>query len=203
MPLRSPKMYSFIFGFQRRGWGPKGAPASSSSFMVKVATGRLLAFRPLEALARALLAVLLALLHPRVAGEEAALAELGFQLGIRHHQGPGQPQAHRARLAGAAAAGDADFGVELVGGADKPQRLAGMLPPGGARKELFQLAAVHPDAAAARADVDAGHRSLAAPRAVKGSRANGGRRGRRRLSDGFGGGDFGGRARGFLVAHWL
>src|SRR3972149_10640633 len=146
MPLRSPKMYSFIFGFQRRVWWPKGTPASSSSFMVKVATGPplLLAFRPLEALARPLLAVLLALLHPRVAGEEAALAELGFQLGIRHHQGPGQPQAHRARLAGAAAAGDADFGVELVGGADQPQRLPGMRPPGGGREGNFQRAGGHP-----------------------------------------------------------
>src|SRR5713226_2188387 len=34
MPLRSPKMYSFIFGFQRRVWWPKWTPASSSSFIV-------------------------------------------------------------------------------------------------------------------------------------------------------------------------
>src|ERR1700730_14687312 len=34
MPLRSPKMYSFIFGFQRRVWWPKCTPASSNSFMV-------------------------------------------------------------------------------------------------------------------------------------------------------------------------
>ena len=34
MPLRSPKMYSFIFGFQRRTWCPKWTPASSSSFIV-------------------------------------------------------------------------------------------------------------------------------------------------------------------------
>src|SRR5947209_19383928 len=34
MPLRSPKMYSFIFGFQRRTWWPKWTPASKSSFIV-------------------------------------------------------------------------------------------------------------------------------------------------------------------------
>src|SRR6266536_6381970 len=34
MPLRSPKMYSFIFGFQRRTWWPKWTPASRSSFIV-------------------------------------------------------------------------------------------------------------------------------------------------------------------------
>ena len=30
MPLRSAKMYGFIFGFQRRVWWPKWTPASSS-----------------------------------------------------------------------------------------------------------------------------------------------------------------------------
>jgi hypothetical protein len=34
MPLRSPKMYSFIFGFQRLIWWPKCTPASSNSFIV-------------------------------------------------------------------------------------------------------------------------------------------------------------------------
>jgi hypothetical protein len=34
MPLRSPKMKRFIFGFQRRVWCPKWTPASSSCFMV-------------------------------------------------------------------------------------------------------------------------------------------------------------------------
>ena len=30
MPLRSAKMYGFIFGFQRLVWWPKWTPASSS-----------------------------------------------------------------------------------------------------------------------------------------------------------------------------
>src|SRR5574340_295867 len=33
MPLRSVKMYGFIFGFQRRVWWPKCTPASSRFFM--------------------------------------------------------------------------------------------------------------------------------------------------------------------------
>src|SRR5438105_8675232 len=37
MPLRSPKMYFCIFGFQRLVWWPKWTPASSSSFIVSVA----------------------------------------------------------------------------------------------------------------------------------------------------------------------
>src|SRR5882762_6507714 len=34
MPLRAPKMYGFIFGFQRLVWWPKWTPASSSWRMV-------------------------------------------------------------------------------------------------------------------------------------------------------------------------
>src|ERR671938_508129 len=37
MPLRSPKMYFCIFGFQRLVWWPKCTPASSSSFIVSAA----------------------------------------------------------------------------------------------------------------------------------------------------------------------
>src|SRR4029453_5867214 len=37
MPLRSPKMYFCIFGFQRLVWWPKCPPASSNSFIVNVA----------------------------------------------------------------------------------------------------------------------------------------------------------------------
>src|SRR5581483_7720734 len=34
MPLRAPKMYGFIFGFQRLVWWPKWTPASRSCFML-------------------------------------------------------------------------------------------------------------------------------------------------------------------------
>ena len=45
IPLRSAKMYSRIFGFQRRVWCPKWTPASSSCFML-VAAKRNLRFVP-------------------------------------------------------------------------------------------------------------------------------------------------------------
>src|ERR687884_438374 len=38
MPLRSPKMNRFIFGFQRLVWCPKWTPASSNCFIVTTAT---------------------------------------------------------------------------------------------------------------------------------------------------------------------
>src|SRR5262247_3262298 len=37
MPLRSPKMYFCILGFQRLVWWPKCTPASSNSFIVRAA----------------------------------------------------------------------------------------------------------------------------------------------------------------------
>src|SRR5262249_44858558 len=37
MPFRSPKMYSFIFGFQRFVWCPKWTPASSRSVIAVTA----------------------------------------------------------------------------------------------------------------------------------------------------------------------
>src|SRR6266540_927997 len=33
MPLRAPKIYGFIFGFQRLVWCPKWTPASSNCFI--------------------------------------------------------------------------------------------------------------------------------------------------------------------------
>src|SRR3954467_3949842 len=42
MPERAPKMYGFIFGFQRLVWCPKWTPASRSDFMERTAMYRLL-----------------------------------------------------------------------------------------------------------------------------------------------------------------
>src|SRR5450755_214470 len=44
IPLRSAKMYGFIFGFQRRVWWPKWTPASSSWRIEIVGTGKDLLF---------------------------------------------------------------------------------------------------------------------------------------------------------------
>ena len=69
---------------------------------------RSLALGVLRGLARLLQAGLLALLGPRVAGEEAAALELAAQLGVDLGQRPGDPVAHRPGLAADAAAVDAD-----------------------------------------------------------------------------------------------
>src|SRR5918997_1005040 len=99
MPLRSPKMYSFIFGFQRFVWWPKCTPASNMSFNAielklppsrstpgcraargqpriapeKVYRDTSLPLAELEALAGAGHAVLLALLDPWIAREKTGL----------------------------------------------------------------------------------------------------------------------------------
>src|SRR3954471_13073421 len=122
MPFRSPKMNSFIFGFQRFVWWPKCTPASSRSFNaipfkvppLLTAIGTL-PFAELEALARALLPVLLAFLDPRVAGQEAFLLELRPQFEVVLDQRPRDAEAQRAGLAGDAAAGNRREHVELIG----------------------------------------------------------------------------------------
>src|SRR5687767_10079419 len=77
----------------------------------------------LEAGAGALLAVLLALLHARVAREEAGLLESLAQLEVVHLQRTGDPVADRAGLAARAAAVDGDDDVELVDGLRQGERL--------------------------------------------------------------------------------
>src|SRR4051794_32132379 len=72
MPFRSPKMYSFIFGFQRFVWWPKCTPASSRSLTaigVKRPPARL-PFAELEALARASQPILLTFFDARVARQQ-------------------------------------------------------------------------------------------------------------------------------------
>ena len=77
MPFRSPKMYGFIFGFQRLVWWPKWTPASSRSFVAipdKIPPPRL-TLAELEALARASQAVLLPFLHARIRRQEPVFLE--------------------------------------------------------------------------------------------------------------------------------
>src|SRR4051794_5690963 len=108
-------MYCFIFGFQRFVWCPKWTPASSRSFnAIPFKVPPILAFAELEALARALLPVLLALLDARVARQEAFLLQLRPELQVVLDQGAGDAEAQRAGLAGDAAAGDRRQHVELV-----------------------------------------------------------------------------------------
>src|SRR5829696_9071497 len=130
MPLRSPKMYSFIFGFQRFVWWPKCTPASSRSFMaiaVKLPPtcsrrrgrhGRCatpLALAELESLARARQPVLLPFLDPRVAGKEPVLLQRLPQIAVRHDECARDPETHGSGLTGHAAASDRRDDIELVG----------------------------------------------------------------------------------------
>src|SRR5881396_3358501 len=98
MPFRSPKMYSFIFGFQRFVWWPKCTPASSRSFIAipgKVPPSSL-TFTELEALARASHAVLLAFLDARIRRQQAVFLQLLAQLRVVLDQRARDGEAHRA-----------------------------------------------------------------------------------------------------------
>lgn len=73
---------------------------------------RCLALGELEALASALLSVLLALLGARVAGQKASLLELLAQFAVELTERPGDPVTHRASLSGTSTARDIDQHVE-------------------------------------------------------------------------------------------
>src|SRR5579883_3606918 len=81
----------------RKRAAPSGRAASIRSCLT---------FGELEAAARLGLAVLLALDHTRVAGQEAAAFEHRAQVRLVPHQRLGQAVAHGAGLAGKPAAGD-------------------------------------------------------------------------------------------------
>src|SRR5436190_7637830 len=85
--------------------------------------GATLALRVLRRLAGALQAVLLALLHPRVAGEEAGLPQRqAVRVRVDLEEGPGDAVADRTGLAGHPAALDLDHGVEVALGAGDAER---------------------------------------------------------------------------------
>src|SRR5688572_27981643 len=106
MPFRSPKMYSFIFGFQRFVWCPKCTPAASRSLIA--IPGKLppflLTFTELEPFPRAGHAVLLAFLDPGIRREQPVLLQLAAQLGVGRDERARNPEANRAGLAVHAAA---------------------------------------------------------------------------------------------------
>src|SRR5207302_2786407 len=168
MPLRSPKMKRFIFGFQRRVWWPKWTPASNSSFIVTSTKPGLLrqlsrmqgvggtsTLAELEARARALLAVLLALLLAGIAGQEPGRLEAVAQLAVVLEQGAGDAVADGAGLPGAAAAFDGGDDVELLRRLGEQQRLLDDHLQDFVREVVVQRAAVDLHDARAGADVDA------------------------------------------------
>src|SRR5437867_9023086 len=112
MPLRWPKMYCFIFGFQRFVWCPKWTPASRRSF-IETATKTLpprgvapLALGILEPLACPGLAVLLALLRAGVTGQKPLGLQTLAEFGIVVEQRPRDAEPDRSGLARDAAAFD-------------------------------------------------------------------------------------------------
>src|SRR6476619_1939771 len=98
MPFRSPKMYSFIFGFQRLVWWPKWTPASSKSFIAIPANSPPLPFAELEAFARSRHAVLLAFHRSRIAREQPLILQLLAQLEVVFDERSGDAEPHGARL---------------------------------------------------------------------------------------------------------
>src|SRR2546430_151205 len=138
MPLRSPKMNSFIFGFHRFVWWPKWTPASSRSFNAIATKQPPLAFTELEALARSRHAVLLAFLGARVARQQSLVLERLAQLRVVRDQRPGNAETHRSGLSGHAAPGDRGQHIELIGRLGQHQRRANLHAQGFSGEERFE-----------------------------------------------------------------
>src|SRR5436189_1530267 len=178
MPFRSPKMYSFIFGFQRFVWWPKCTPASRRSFIAIAAKS--FSFKPatqngppcaltlaeLEALARSGHAVLLALLRARVAREEPFVLQTLAQLEVVLDQRARNAQTHGARLSGHAAAGHRRQNVELVGGLGEDERGPNLRAERFSREERFEGPLVDADGPGSGPKEHAGGRCLAAAGSV-------------------------------------
>src|SRR5262245_6341367 len=125
-----------------------------------------LALRELEARASALLPVLLALFHARIAREEPGLLEPLAQLGVVDLQRAGDAVADRAGLPAGTAAVDGNHDVELVGGLGQRQRLLDDHLQHVVAEVLVERPLVDGDLAAALPDVDAGGGRLAPSRPV-------------------------------------
>src|SRR5581483_6430819 len=106
-------------------------------------------------------AVLLALDGAAVAGEEAFLLQRGPEIRFIVRERLGDAVAHRAGLAGEAAAGDRADHVELPGAVHDAERLVDDHAQHGAREIDRAVLAVDRDLALARLDPDAGDRVLA------------------------------------------
>src|SRR5215475_15006923 len=123
---------------------------------------RRLALRVLRRLPRLLQAVLLALLHAGIPGEEARPLQGSPVLRVDQRQGAGDAQPQRTRLAGHPATGDAGGDIELPLGPEGHERLADELLVDLVREELLQRPLVDAPLAGARCDPDPRDRLLAA-----------------------------------------
>src|ERR1051325_44704 len=125
-----------------------------------------LSLRELEALARALLPVLLAFLDARVACDEPRLLQGRTQVRVKFHQSARYAVADSSGLARRAASRDVDEDVELVGCLRQLQGLANNHAQRFVGKVLLERLAIDLDFARARSQVDARRRSLAPSRSV-------------------------------------
>src|ERR1043165_3463995 len=125
-----------------------------------------LAFRELEALARALLPVLLALLGARVARDESRVLERGAEVCVHLHKSARAAVGRRTGLSRRASARDVDHDVELVCGVGERQGLADDHAQGLVGEVLLEGLAVDLEVARARPQVNPRGRSLAPTRSV-------------------------------------
>src|SRR5436190_10351955 len=117
----------------------------------------------LRRLSSSLQAVLLALLHPWITGEEAGLAQRqAVALGVELEQGAGDAVPDRAGLAGDAAALDLDHHVEAALRSGHPERQADVGLVDRVPEMLLEGAAIDHDLALTRQQPDAGDGRLAA-----------------------------------------
>src|SRR3972149_3862634 len=108
------------------------------------------ALRVLRRLAGSLAAVLLALLHPRVAGEEAGLAKGQAAFRIELEESTGEAVPDRAGLTRDPATLDLDDRVELALGSGDPERQADICLVDRVSEVLDERASVHDDLTLAR-----------------------------------------------------
>src|SRR5687768_16452049 len=119
-----------------------------------------LALGELEARPGALLAVLLALLHARIAREETSLLEPLAQLEVEDLERTGDPVTNRAGLAARTAAVHRDDDVELVDRLRQRQRLLDDHLENFIAKVIVEGAAVDRDRTRSRTKVHARRRCL-------------------------------------------
>jgi len=124
--------------------------------------GRRLTLRVLRCLTSSLESVLLAFLHPWIAGEQSSLAERkSMALRVELEKCSGDPVADRAGLPGDAAALDLDHDVEATLRASDPERQSDIRLVDGVAEVLLERAAVHHDLALSGQEPDAGDGRLA------------------------------------------
>src|SRR5438105_15806117 len=158
MPFRSPKMYSFIFGFHRFVWWPKCTPASSRSFMAIPGNSSSfsLTFAELEAFPRSSHAVLLAFLDACIGRQQAVLFQLPPPCRVVLDERARDRQAHRAGLSVLTAAGHRREDIELLTGLRQQQRPPHLRAQGVGGEVFIEFPMIDGDGALAGAEENAG-----------------------------------------------